>query len=76
MIESVGALVHFLPPYSPDFNPIEEMFSKVKTEMKRLEVSLTNIMDIKTIALSAFASITPEDCQGWILNNTIYTQNS
>ena len=42
MIEDVGALVHFLPPYSPDFNPIEEMFSKVKTEMKNLEASITN----------------------------------
>ena len=38
MIEEVGALVHFLPPYSPDFNPIEETFSKVKAEMKNMEV--------------------------------------
>ena len=29
MIEDVGALVHFLPPYSPDLNPIEEAFSKL-----------------------------------------------
>ena len=28
MIEEVGAVVHFLPPYSPDFNPIELAFSK------------------------------------------------
>ena len=27
MIQEVGALVHFLPPYSPDLNPIEEAFS-------------------------------------------------
>ena len=31
MLEEIGVLVHFLPPYSPDFNPIEEAFSKVKT---------------------------------------------
>ena len=30
MINEVGALVLFLPPYSPDFNPIEEVFSKLK----------------------------------------------
>ena len=30
--ESVGALVYYLPPYLPDFNPIEETFSKVKSE--------------------------------------------
>jgi len=28
MIEEVGAIVHFLPPYSPDFTPIELAFSK------------------------------------------------
>ena len=31
MIHGVGALVRFLPPYSPDLNPIEEVFSKVKS---------------------------------------------
>jgi transposase len=32
MIHEVGALVHFLPPYSPDFNPIKNMFSKLKVK--------------------------------------------
>ena len=31
MVHQLGALVHFLPPYSPDYNPIEEAFSKVKS---------------------------------------------
>ena len=73
MIEEVGALVHFLPPYSPDFNPIEETFSKVKAEMKNLEVSMADVMDIETIVFSAFATVTPDDCKGWIMNN-IYKQ--
>jgi len=30
LIEGVGAEILFLPPYSPDFSPIEEIFSKVK----------------------------------------------
>ena len=30
MIKDAGALVLFLPPYSPDYSPIEEAFSKVK----------------------------------------------
>ena len=34
MIQELGAMVHFLPPYSPDLNPIEEAFSKVKGVMK------------------------------------------
>ena len=33
-IEEIGALVLFLPPYSPDYNPIEEAFSKVKTTLR------------------------------------------
>ena len=36
-IQDVGALLHFLPPYSPDFAPIEETFSKVKQAMKSIE---------------------------------------
>lgn len=73
MIEQVGALVHFLPPYSPDFNPIEETFSKVKAEMKNMEAAMADVLDIETIVYSAFATITPDDCKGWI-TNSIYTQ--
>ena len=71
MIEDVGALVHFLPPYSPDLNPIEETFSKVKTEMKNIQQCMTNLLDTETIVLSAFTTITPDDCKGWILNTII-----
>ena len=63
MIEEAGAIVHFLPPYSPDFNPIEETFSKVKAEMKNLEQSMVDVSDIETIVLTAFASITIEYTQ-------------
>ena len=34
-IEAVGATVRFLPPYSPDFNPIEKAFSKLKAHLRR-----------------------------------------
>ena len=34
LISAAGALVRFLPPYSPDLNPIEEVFSKVKGYLK------------------------------------------
>ena len=42
--------------------------------MKNMEVSMADVLDIETIVFSAFATITPEDCKRWILNN-IYTQN-
>ena len=35
-IESVGAEVEFLPPYSPDLNPIENVFSKIKARLRSL----------------------------------------
>jgi transposase len=37
MIEEVGALLLFLPPYSPDFIPIEEAFSKVKAVLRKMD---------------------------------------
>lgn len=70
-IQDVGALVHFLPPYSPDFQPIEETFSKVKTELKSMEENM-DIDDIEILLLASFGSVTPQDCQGWISHSGIY----
>ena len=71
MLEEVGVLVHYLPPYSPDFNPIEEAFSKVKYELKADNGSIT---DIETLLLHCFASINTDDCYGWIGHTGIYNQ--
>lgn len=37
MIESAGADLLFLPPYSPDFNPIENAFAKMKALLRKAE---------------------------------------
>ena len=71
MLEEIGVLVHYLPPYSPDFNPIEEAFSKVKYQL-RAENDDTN--DIETILLKCFTTITIEDCCGWVKHPGIYNQ--
>ncbi len=65
LIESTGALVHFLPPYSPDLNPIEEAFSKVKSTLKANEY-LLDIFDIESFVLHAFTSITVDNCNQWV----------
>lgn len=65
LIQSTGALVHFLPPYSPDLMPIEELFSKIKAVLKANESTLDYI-DIETLLLAAFCTITPDDCKNWI----------
>ena len=66
----MGAIIHFLPSYSPDYNPIEELFSKVKSIMRALENE--EIEDVETIALMAFAMISSEDCRNWIQSVGIY----
>ena len=68
-IQDVGALLIYLPPYSPDLNPIEELFSKVKKVMKSSEMDQN---DIETLLLASFASVTTEDCIGWIRHTGVY----
>lgn len=65
MIHEVKALVHFLPPYSPDFNPIESVFSKLKTVMKSIEPEYDDSTDIETIIMTALTSISSTDCIKW-----------
>ena len=79
MVEDVGALVLFLPPYSPDYNPIEELFNlvvlsfKLKTTIKGFETELEmQDMDLQDIVLAAFSSITADDCCSWSNNAEIY----
>ena len=60
-IKDIGALLHYLPPYSPDFNPIDLLFSKVKSSLKTLE-QYSAIQDIKTLVLLSFSTITASDC--------------
>ena len=66
LIESTGSLVVFLPPYSPDLNPIELAFAHVKAYLKANEMMLQATNDIGEMVLMAFATITQEDCLGWL----------
>jgi transposase len=63
LIHSVGAEVRFLPPYSPDFNPMEKMWSKVK-EFLRDAKSRTQEALLNAIA-DALETVTPQDAKGW-----------
>ena len=38
LAENMGLLIYYLPPYSPDLNPIEEAFSKVKSVLKAMKI--------------------------------------
>jgi transposase len=62
-IEARGARFLPLPPYSPDFNPIEEAFSKVKQHLRRAQARTDDALRAATWA--AFATITAADAIGW-----------
>ena len=60
--EPIGALLIYLPPYLPDYNPTEEAFSKVKTVIKTYEQEFElGGMDLKDLVLLASGQITPTD---------------
>jgi transposase len=62
-IESVGARVVFLSPYSPDFNPIENCWSKLK-EFLRTRESRT-YQELERAITEAINSVTEKDIIGW-----------
>lgn len=62
-IEAVGAQVRFLPAYSPDFNPIEALFSKLKQALRSAKArELAPLIDAIGEALR---SVSPSDIKGW-----------
>lgn len=63
LIEARGATVRFLPAYSPDLNPIEKMWSKVKQSLRSAEARTREKL-IEAIA-SALQTVTPQDARGW-----------
>ena len=63
LIESRAASVIFLPAYSPDFNPIEEAFSKIKAILKKKAARGREAL-IEAIG-SALAVVTRQDAWGW-----------
>lgn len=65
-IESAGARLLYLPPYSPDFNPIENMWSKIK-QILRSHLPRT-ASELIAAAKIAFQAISLSDCQGFFLN--------
>ena len=61
-ILNVGALVKFLPPYSPDMNPIEEVFGEVKHYLQANGPAFQATSSPRSIILMAFASVSTYNC--------------
>jgi transposase len=63
-IEAAGAYVRFLPPYSPDFNPIEQAFAKLKAFLRAARPrSFDQVNALVALALDLF---TPAECRNYI----------
>jgi transposase len=63
MIAAAGAEALFLPPYSPDFNPIEKMWSKIKALLRSAEAR--TVAELISAIGQALKKITPQDALGW-----------
>jgi transposase len=62
-IEAAGAELRFLPPYSPDFNPIEHAFAKLKALLRKAAARTRNALwDAVAHILDAF---TPHECANY-----------
>lgn len=62
-IEAKGASVIFLPPYSPDLNPIEKCWSKIKTYLRKAKARTREALE-KALK-EALLLISPKDAAGW-----------
>lgn len=63
LIRTAGAEPIFLPPYSPDFNPIEPMWSKVKAYLRKAKARTAETL--LAAIHEALQTVTASDAQGW-----------
>ncbi len=66
LIEEKGCQLRFLPAYSPDFSPIEEAFSKLKTWLRRSKARTREALE-EAIA-QGLLTVTSQDAHGWFMH--------
>lgn len=63
LLEEHKVSIKYLPPYSPDLNPIEKLWSKVKAILRKLRVRSLDALD--DAIRFAFYCVSADDCDGW-----------
>jgi len=63
VIEATGATLLYLPPYSPDFSPIEPCWSKLKIYLRTVKARTREALDMALTG--ALNTITAADVRGW-----------
>jgi len=66
LIRAAGARLWFLPPYSPDLNPIEQTFSKIKQAMRTAQERTVDAVTERTGKI--VTAISPTECNNYIVN--------
>ena len=65
-IEAAGAELRYLPPYSPDLNPIEQFFAKLKALLRK---AAARTIDALFAAIAdALTAVSPQECQNYLAN--------
>ena len=64
-IEAVGASLLYPPPYSPDFNPIEMVFAKLKALLRA--AAARTIPDLWQAIADALKRFTPDECRNYLI---------
>jgi transposase len=65
-IETRGAMLLYLPPYSPDLNPIEQFFSKLKAMLRK--AAARSIESLWAVIGSCLANFPPRECAAYLTN--------
>jgi transposase len=65
-IEATGAQLRYLPPYSPDLNPIEMAFAKLKALLKK--AAARTVHDLWRAIAEALPRLTAEECKNYFIN--------
>jgi len=66
-IEAAGATMLFLPPYSPDFNPIEQAFAKIKALLRK--AAARTVGALETAIVAALDAFTQQECANYFANS-------
>jgi len=76
LITAVGATLRFLPPYSPDLNPIEQLFSKFKSILR--SAAKRTLYELWDAAADALQEFSPFECSNYFANSgyVIHYRNS
>ena len=62
-IEAAGARLLYLPPYSPDFNPIEQAFAKLKALLRK--AAARTLEALETAIANALDAFSPHECANY-----------